>query len=186
MHDPRDVFAGARRELARFPTVLGALLTDLDPAAWRARPAPAEWAPVEIVCHLRDEEVEDFGARLCVVLAGGNSFGPIDPERWAVERRYLENDGPAALATFLERRAASLGSLASIEPARLTATVAPPHWQSLRSRYPGRLGRARPPAPDSACRDAGPRLGRALGAAAHGVRRADPVPERLTAARASV
>lgn len=42
MHDPRDVLAGARRELARFPTVLGALLTDLDPAGWRARPAPAE------------------------------------------------------------------------------------------------------------------------------------------------
>jgi len=124
MHDPRDVLAGARRELARFPTVLGALLTDLDPAAWRARPAPAEWAPVEIVCHLRDEEVEDFGARLFVVLGGGDSFAPIDPERWAVERRYLEDDGPAALATFLERRAASLGSLASIEPARLTATVA--------------------------------------------------------------
>ena len=69
--------------------MLGALLTDLDPAAWRARPAPAEWAPVEIVCHLRDEEVEDFGARLSVVLAGGNSFTPIDPERCAVERRYL-------------------------------------------------------------------------------------------------
>jgi len=25
-------------------------------ASWRARPAPWEWAPVEIVCHLRDEE----------------------------------------------------------------------------------------------------------------------------------
>jgi len=25
MHDPRDVLADARRELARFPTVLGAL-----------------------------------------------------------------------------------------------------------------------------------------------------------------
>jgi len=124
MHDPRDVLADARRELARFPTVLGALLTDLDPVAWRARPAPAEWAPVEIVCHLRDEEVEDFGARLSVVLASGDSFAPIDPERWAVERRYLEDDGPRALATFLERRAASLGSLAAIEPARLTATVA--------------------------------------------------------------
>jgi hypothetical protein len=124
MHDPRDVLAGARRELARYPTVLGALLSDLDPAAWRARPASNEWAPAEIVCHLRDEEAEDFGARLSVVLAGGARFTPIDPERWAVERRYLEDDGPRALATFLERRATSLRSLAAIEPARLTATVA--------------------------------------------------------------
>lgn len=106
------------------PNVIEGMLGGLDAAGWRARPAPGEWAPVEIVCHLRDEEVEDFGARLSVVLAGGDSFTPIDPERWAVERRYLEDDGPAALTTFLERRAASLGSLAAIEPARLTATVA--------------------------------------------------------------
>jgi hypothetical protein len=121
MYDPRDVLAGARRELARFPTVLGALLTDLDPAAWRARPAPAEWAPVEIVCHLRDEEVEDFGARLSVVLAGGNSFTPIDPERWAVERRYLEDDGPAALGPF-----SSVGRRASARLPRSSRRDSPP------------------------------------------------------------
>ena len=123
MHDPGDVLAGARRELASFPTVLEALLTDLDATAWRTRPAPAEWAPVEIVCHLRDEEAEDFGARLRVILEGGTSFVPIDPERWAVERRYLEDDGPRALAAFLERRKASLGWLAAIVPARLTGGV---------------------------------------------------------------
>ena len=123
MHDPRDVLTNVRHELARFPGVLEVLLTDLDPAAWRARPAPAEWAPVEIVCHLRDEEVEDFGARLRVVLEGGDSFKPIDPERWVVERRYLEDDGPRALAAFRERRVASLDSLVAIEPARLTTRV---------------------------------------------------------------
>jgi hypothetical protein len=123
MHDPRDVLTSVRHELARFPGVLEVLLTDLDPAAWRARPAPAEWAPVEIVCHLRDEEVEDFGARLRMVLEGGDSFKPIDPERWVVERRYLEDDGPRALAAFRERRVASLNSLVAIEPARLTTRV---------------------------------------------------------------
>ena len=64
MHEPRDVLTSVRLELARFPAVLEALLKDLDAATWRARPALAEWAPVEIVCHLRDEEVEDFGARI--------------------------------------------------------------------------------------------------------------------------
>jgi hypothetical protein len=88
-----------------------------------ARPAPAEWASVEIVCHLRDEEVEDFGARLRVVLDGGQSFTPIDPERWATERRYLDDDGPRALAAFRERRAASLTLLRGITPARLTTVV---------------------------------------------------------------
>jgi hypothetical protein len=123
MHDPRDVLISSQRELARVPAVLEALLTDLDATAWRARPVPTEWAPVEIVCHLRDEEVEDFGARLRVVLEGGSRFVPIDPERWAVERRYREDDGRLALAAFCERRTASLGSLSTIEPARLTARV---------------------------------------------------------------
>lgn len=124
MHESRDVLTNARIELARFPLVLDALLKDLDAVIWRTRPAPAEWAPVEIVCHLRDEEVEDFGARLRVVLAGGERFSPIEPERWATERRYLEDDGPQVLTAFRERRAATLGSLVAVAPSRLEAVVA--------------------------------------------------------------
>jgi len=123
VHEPQNVLTAARPELSRLPQVLEALLKDLDEAAWLARPAPAEWAPVEIVCHLRDEEVEDFGARLRVVLEGGQRFTPIDPERWVTDRRYLEDDGPRALAAFRERRAASLALLAGIAPARLTRVV---------------------------------------------------------------
>jgi DinB family protein len=131
MADPREVLSSVRLELARFPSVLEALLKDLDPTTWRARPAPAEWAPVEILCHLRDEEVEDFGARIRVILDGGSGFAPIDPERWAVERRYLEADGPQVLATFGERRVASLGALVAVAPARLTATVDHPRAGAL-------------------------------------------------------
>ncbi|MEK7715474.1 MAG: DinB family protein, partial [candidate division NC10 bacterium] len=102
--DPAALLAGARRELARLPAILGAMLTDLDDALWRARPAPKEWSPVEIVCHLRDEEVEDFGARVRAILDGAQGFARIDPERWAVERRYHEAEPRAALAGLLERR----------------------------------------------------------------------------------
>jgi len=130
MHDPHDVLTNARIELARFPRVLDALLNDLDSGAWRARPVAAEWSPAEIVCHLRDEETEDFGARLRVVLAGAERFTPIDPERWAIERRYLE-DGPGALAIFRERRAASLDMLAAAAPSRLTTVVAHPRAGGL-------------------------------------------------------
>jgi hypothetical protein len=124
VHDPGDVLMHARIELARFPLVLDAVLNDLDTTAWRARPAAAEWAPIEIVCHLRDEEVEDFGARLRVVLEGGRRFTPIDPERWATERRYLDDDGPRELTAFRDRRAASLDSLVAVAPSRLTTVIA--------------------------------------------------------------
>jgi hypothetical protein len=52
-----------------------------------------------------------------VVLEGGASFAPIDPERWAVERRYLEADGPQALV--------------AIAPARLTTAVEHPRAGAL-------------------------------------------------------
>ncbi len=126
MPDPRHVLTEARRELARFPIVLSSLVGDLDEATWRARPAPDEWAPVEILCHLRDEETEDFGARERVILEGGRQFTPIDPERWARERRYLDAAPPEALEAFLTHRAASLALLASAGPERLLGAVEHP------------------------------------------------------------
>jgi hypothetical protein len=38
--DATVVFAGARRDLARLPGTLDALLSDVDDELWRARPAP--------------------------------------------------------------------------------------------------------------------------------------------------
>ena len=93
------------------------------PARWRARPAPDEWAPVEIVCHLRDEEAEDFGARVRVVLDGGGAFAPIDPEGWATARRYRDADPAAALGRLPRSTGrASLAILAGATPERLAAS----------------------------------------------------------------
>ncbi len=131
MHDAAAVLAAVREDLARFPEALTALLGGLDAETWRTRPAAGEWAPVEIVCHLRDEEAEDFAARVRVILDGGAGFAPIDPERWAVERGYLDADGPAVLAAFCERRRASLAMLAGSAPERLAAAVARPDGSRL-------------------------------------------------------
>lgn len=121
--DAATLLAAARAELARMPALVAGLVDGLDAAGWAARPAPAEWAPVEIVCHLRDEEEEDFGARVRLIAGGGERFTPIDPARWAVERRYREDDGPRALGVFRERRAAGLAFLASVSAGRLAAAL---------------------------------------------------------------
>jgi len=131
MVDPAMLLASARTELARLPRILDGLLGDLDAATWRGRPAPAEWSPVEIVCHLRDEEAEDFGARVRVVVEGGDRFAAIDPERWAVERRYRDADPSTALTTFGERRAASLAFLAGVPPEVLRHAVTHPRLGTL-------------------------------------------------------
>jgi len=124
--DASALLATARRELARLPATLDALLSDVDDALWRARPAPQEWSLVEIVCHLRDEETEDFGARVRVVVEGGAVFTPIDPERWAVERGYAKDDPRVALTALKQRRRDNLAFLVLFDPARLTRVVDQP------------------------------------------------------------
>jgi hypothetical protein len=125
-HDPAALLAAARRDLARLPMILDGLLSDLDDATWRARPAPNEWSPLEIVCHLRDEEQEDFGARVRVIVDGGTSFVPIDPERWARERNYRADDPRTALTSVKQRRRDNLAFLALMDPARLTHVIDQP------------------------------------------------------------
>jgi hypothetical protein len=123
MVDAKVVVADVRTDLARLPRTLRALLDGLEAVLWRERPVEKEWSPVEVVCHLRDEETEDFGARVRVVVAGGERFVPIDPERWAVERRYRDADPVTALAALCEHRAANLEFLETVPPDRLRATV---------------------------------------------------------------
>lgn len=64
------------------------------------RPAPDAWAPVEVVCHLRDSE-EWFLVRCRMILAMHEPPFPRNhPDRWAAERQYLRHDAAAALAAF--------------------------------------------------------------------------------------
>jgi len=121
--DPVSALAASRRALERLPDVLDALAGDLDPAIARTRPARDEWAPVEILCHLRDEETEDFGARLRAVVNGESSFVPIDPVSWVEARRYRDADTREALAALRARRRASVDYLAGIAAARLAAAI---------------------------------------------------------------
>lgn len=131
MIDARDLRDQTRRELARFSSLLELLVGELDEAGWRARPAPDEWSPVEIVCHLRDEETEDFSARLQVILAGGARFSPNDPERVAVDRQYRQANPSEALAAFRTCRMASLDLLGSVVPDHLLGTAERPNGGRL-------------------------------------------------------
>jgi hypothetical protein len=126
MDNPSAVLAAAREELSRFPAVLEGLVGGLDDAGWRLRPVAYEWSPVEILCHLRDEEAEDFGARVRVILDGGTAFVSIDPVAWATARRYREADGPAVLGDFRDRRAANIALLADAAAERLAGAVTHP------------------------------------------------------------
>src|SRR5262245_1487780 len=123
--DGATLLALARAELARMPAAVSALIAGLDPTDARARPAPEEWSVVEILCHLRDEESDDFGARLAVIVDGGTAFAPIDPEGWARTRGYRDVALADARGAWEERRRATVGRLAALAPEALTG--ARPH-----------------------------------------------------------
>src|SRR5919204_4036331 len=78
--------------LAATPSDLAARLAAAPAAALARRPAPDAWAPVEVVCHLRDLE-ESFHDRLALILAADEPrFPTTNPGRWAIERQYLRQE----------------------------------------------------------------------------------------------
>ena len=113
--------------LKRFPPSLRATCAVFSPedAAWK--PDPASWSVLEIVCHLCDEETDDFRRRTLGTLADPTDpWPPIDPEGAAVKRRYAEQDLSERLDAFAGARAESV---------RLLRELAGPDW-SLAYQHP--------------------------------------------------
>ena len=97
--------------MARTADTLAALLAGEKDTVISRRPDAKNWAPKEVVCHLRDTE-ESFMGRFQMMMAMGEPrFLPIDPERWAEERQYRRNDTTEALRAFRQRREESLAFL---------------------------------------------------------------------------
>ena len=95
--------------LERFQGVLPALLEGLDDESLRWKPPSGNWSILEIVCHLRDEEVEDFRTRVKLTLQDPTQAWPaIDPEGVAISRQYQNENLPSALARFLSERSDSV------------------------------------------------------------------------------
>ena len=77
---------------------------------------PEKWCLLEIVCHLYDEEREDFRFRTQWVLENPNEKPPaINPVGWVEERRYLEQDYNTRLQKFIDERENSIKWIESLE-----------------------------------------------------------------------
>lgn len=94
------------------PAALDLLCRDLDLGIWKKRPQPREWCQTEIICHLRDVELDVNLPRLLMVLREHNPFLPgKDTDPWAEERDYIVQDGPNALQRFTFARVELLNHL---------------------------------------------------------------------------
>lgn len=113
--------------LERFPPVLCGLAAMVNPNLARWKPTSGAWSILEIVCHLGDEEVDDFRTRLRLALTDPAADWPrIDPPTWAIERKYNEQDLDAALARFIRERGESIRWLRSLESPDWAVTVVRP------------------------------------------------------------
>jgi DinB superfamily len=103
------------KTLRAAPVVLRALVEDIDDARLRRRPAPGEWAIIEVVGHLADTE-ERALARVRRILAEEDpELEPFDQEALAEERHYLELDLEEELARLDELRRQHLAELEALD-----------------------------------------------------------------------
>jgi FMN phosphatase YigB (HAD superfamily) len=98
--------------MASTPAVLGSFSATLTKEDWRKEPTRKEWAMNEIVCHLRDTEIEIHQMQLSLMIEKEGAFIPRpDSSVWANEREYLNVDGKVALTEFASARIESLKTL---------------------------------------------------------------------------
>ena len=103
-------------QLEKGPDEFAALIRGKEGALLLKRPDGKNWAPTEIICHLRDTE-EIFLARFQAILTTDEPrFSPADADRWAEDRQYLRCDAEGALSAFRRRRGEILKLLRGLKP----------------------------------------------------------------------
>ncbi len=100
----------------------------------RWKPPSQNWSVLEIVCHLVDEEREDFRRRIELTLEDSDQPWPsVNPEIWAVERRYSQRDFQTVLQEFVKERKQSVRWLKSLVEPDWFAAYKHPHLGELRA-----------------------------------------------------
>lgn len=114
-------------DLAHGADIIRALVMGVTQAEAQVKPTPESWSILEVVCHLGDEEREDFRQRVDFMLnRPGEPWPPIHPGAWVTERKYNARDLEQSLNDFLAERAKSLVFLKGLAAANWnTSTVTP-------------------------------------------------------------
>ncbi len=102
-------------ELEKNIGVFSALLQQTGKNEQVYRESDDKWSLLEVVCHLVDEEKEDFRLRVKSVLESPNrSLPPIDPEGWVTQRHYQNQNFDAKIDEWVRERKQSIQWLYSL------------------------------------------------------------------------
>ena len=109
--DSHFIISELNNNLDDFKSMLSAI--SREQYLWK--PTPEKWCLLEIVCHLYDEEREDFRERLSQVLVTPDlPFRKINPLDWVATHDYINQDFYEMLNRFLEERKNSVKWLKSL------------------------------------------------------------------------
>jgi len=103
------------QELERSTEMIRALLAGISQEEAQIKPDAKSWSILEVVCHLYDEEREDFREHVDFILHRQNEeWHSIDPQSWVAERKYNEQDLYEMSEKFFSERQKSLEWLMEI------------------------------------------------------------------------
>ncbi len=106
------------RELQNSTEMIRALLLGISQKEAQVKPNPESWSMLEVVCHLYDEEREDFREHTDFILHRQNEeWHGIDPQAWVTERNYNEQGFVEMREKFFAERQKSLNWLKEMSSA---------------------------------------------------------------------
>lgn len=106
------------------PAALPGICSKLQGSEWNVRPQPTEWCQTEILCHLRDVEIEVNLPRVQKALQEVNPFIPgVESDNWAEQRAYQKQSGVQALQSFIQARIELIDILQQLQPQDWTRQI---------------------------------------------------------------
>jgi hypothetical protein len=87
------------------PAVLDTFGREIPVERWGLSPKPGEWCFTEIICHLRDSDLEINLPRISKIRSEVNAFIPaINADEWSTVRGYCSENGSEAINGFNRAR----------------------------------------------------------------------------------
>ena len=97
------------QEISYSTEMIRALLAGISQEEAQVKPDGESWSILEVICHLYDEEREDFREHLDFVLHRQHEeWHAIDPNAWVVEREYNKQNFTEMQQRFFAERNKSL------------------------------------------------------------------------------
>ena len=113
------------------PAFLDTFFRQIPEIFWRFKSHLDEWAPVEILCHFRDVDLELNLPRVFRVLKDPGAFIPVEKiDHYANERKYLDQDPRNALNDFFASRTKLIDVLSRLDENEWRS----PAWHSIYGR----------------------------------------------------